>query len=115
MGDAVPVFIHFPQKALVQSLALGEHPVRRGFFRIPIQGEKLSIPGKIPSSHQVNVSAVFPQTAAGGIVSLLLRRVCLHLQSCAETAIFLAAVNGVTVGVKIRYFQFASTSNAFFI
>ena len=115
MGDAVPVFVYFMQKSVVQSPALGRHPICGSVFRIPIQGEKLAVPGKIPSSHQVDMSAVFPQAAAGSVICLLCFLVRPHFQGRIAAAGFLAAVNSVAVGVKIGYLQFASTSNAFFI
>ena len=116
MGDAVPVFVYFMQKSVVQSPALGRHPICGSVFRIPIQGEKLAVPGKIfflaPSQY---VRPVFPQAAAGSVICLLCFLVRPHFQGRIAAAGFLAAVNSVAVGVKIGYLQFASTSNAFFI
>jgi len=114
VGDAVPVLVYFPQETVMQLPALGQHSVRRRVFRVPVQGEKLPVPGKCPAAHQVDMSAVFPQAAAGGIVCRLRLPIGIHFQGCIGAACFLATVDGVTMGIKIWYFHRKFTSKRVF-
>ena len=112
MADEIGVCFHFLHKAIMQPPALRPHTVLRRIRRVKKQGKKLTEARKLPASHKVNMPFIFTQAAALGKKPLLFLRVFpeiqRHFPACHHTA-----VDGVTVGVKIRYWlQSLSPQNA---
>ncbi len=98
----VGVIRHLPQEEVVHPLALGPHAVSRSLRRVVKQGKELGAAAELPPPLQVDMAAVLPQMTGGCIIAALFLPALAVLQGGSLTGLH-AAVNGITMGVKIGY------------
>ena len=112
MADDIGVIRHLTQEEIIHPPALCPQAVCRSLCRIMEQGEKLSTAAELSAAFQVDMAVVFSQMGRGGVIAALLLPVLAVIQR-RGLARLKAAVNGIAVGVKIRYHHSLLTEKRF--
>ena len=112
MADDIGVIRHLTQEEIVHTPALCPQAVCRGLCRIMEQGKKLGAAAEVSAAFQVDMAAVSPQMVRGGIITALLLPAVAVVQR-RGLARLKTAVNGIAVGVKIRYHRSLLTEKRF--
>ena len=112
MAGDVGVIIHLAQEEIVHPPALCPQAVCGSLCRIMEQGKKLSTAAELSAAFQVDMAAVFSQMSRCGIIAALLLPAVAVVQR-RGLARLKAAVNGIAVGVKIRYHRSLLTEKHF--
>ena len=112
MADDIGVIRHLTQEEIVHPPALCPQTVCRGLCRIMEQGKKLGAAAELSAAFQVDMAAVSPQMGRGGIITALLLPAVAVVQR-RGLARLKTTVNGIAMGVKIRYHHSLLTEKHF--